>query len=72
MFLDHFNVLMLKIILKKLKNIILKYFKIKNILKNNRNLKFWAVRDCNTVQYTMRNLITLISIMQKCTVEHII
>jgi hypothetical protein len=48
MFLDHFNVLMSKINLNK-KNIILIYFKIKNILKSNHfhnikyyfNLKFW-------------------------------
>ena len=37
MFLDHFNALMLKIIFLKLKKIILIYFWIKNILKNNQN-----------------------------------
>ena len=35
MFLDYFDVLILKIIFKNKKNIILIYFKIKNILKNN-------------------------------------
>jgi hypothetical protein len=36
-FLDHFNVLMSKIIFKKLKKyIILMYFRVKNTLKNNR------------------------------------
>jgi hypothetical protein len=32
-----FDVLILKIIFKKLKNIILMYFRIKNTLKNNHN-----------------------------------
>jgi hypothetical protein len=36
-FLDHFDVLMLKIIFKKLKKyIILMHFRVKNTLKNNR------------------------------------
>ena len=36
-FSNHFDVLMLKIIFKKLKNIINLYFNIKNYLKNKRN-----------------------------------
>jgi hypothetical protein len=36
MFLDHFDVLMSKIIFFLKKNIILMYFEIKSILKNNR------------------------------------
>jgi len=34
-FFNYFDALILKIILKKLKNIILMYFKIKNILKSS-------------------------------------
>jgi len=37
MFSSYFDMLMLKIIFKKLKNIILMYFQVKNILKNNLN-----------------------------------
>jgi hypothetical protein len=36
MFLDHFDVLMLKINLNFFKNIILMYFQTKNTMKNNR------------------------------------
>jgi hypothetical protein len=39
-FIDHFDVMMLKIILKNKKYIILIYFKVKNTLKNNRNHTF--------------------------------
>jgi len=39
MFLNYFNVLILKIILKKIKNIINIYFSTKYYLKNNHNLK---------------------------------
>ena len=37
MFSNYFDTLMLKIIFKKLKNIILIYFQVKNILKNKLN-----------------------------------
>jgi hypothetical protein len=37
MFSNYFDILMLKIIFKKLKNIILIYFQVKNILKNKLN-----------------------------------
>jgi hypothetical protein len=40
MFLYHFNILIPKIIFKKIKKIILIYFKIKNILKNNHSYIF--------------------------------
>jgi hypothetical protein len=47
MFLDSFDVLMLKINLKKLKNIILIYFQIKNTLKISFFLstEFYQVRS---------------------------
>jgi hypothetical protein len=38
--LNYFDVLILKIIFKKLKKIILMYFSMKNILKNNYNYTF--------------------------------
>jgi hypothetical protein len=38
--LDYFDVLILKIIFKKLKKIILTHFSMKNILKNNSNYTF--------------------------------
>jgi hypothetical protein len=37
MFSNYFDILRLKIIFKKLKNIILIYFQVKNILKNKLN-----------------------------------
>jgi hypothetical protein len=39
-FIDHFNIMMSKIILKNKKYIILIYFKMKNTLKSNRNHTF--------------------------------
>ena len=44
-FLNHFDVLMLKIIFKKLKNIINIYFNTKNYLKNNHNYKINRARE---------------------------
>jgi hypothetical protein len=45
MFSDYFNLLISKIIFKKLKNIVLTYFKIKNIFKNNINHIFKYIQS---------------------------
>jgi hypothetical protein len=62
MFLDHFDALISKIILKNKKNIILIHFWVKSTLKNNRNhthqtminlLGVFYDRQSGQVKYTM-------------------
>ena len=43
-FSNHFDVLILKIIFKKIKKFILIYFLVKNILKTNQNLKTGTIK----------------------------
>jgi hypothetical protein len=55
MFLNCFNVLLLKIIFKNKKNIILILFQVKNILKNNYYHIHKYPRDRNSLSYNHNN-----------------